>query len=286
MPQYSSWRSVALAYALTTLGVMAVGLVDYVTGSEIHVVSLYFVPLAIASWRLGRTGAVFASLLSTLVWLLALYKTSPSDTQPYILALNFLTQGTAFLTVSILFAWLAQALQKEKLHGRTDALTGLNNRQAFIEQATVALAICQRHTRPVSLAYIDLDNFKSVNDSWGHAQGDALLCSCARLISDGLRSNDIAARFGGDEFVIFLPETGRTSAQALLERIRHALGNSEDFRSVGVTASIGAVIDEGAGSDIGTLLKRADAQMYAVKHDSKNRVAICCVQNTSLARSP
>lgn len=99
-------------------------------------------------------------------------------------------------------------------HARTDALTGLNNRLAFIEAATIALALCKRHARPVALVYLDLDNFKQVNDARGHAEGDYVLRKCAATMLAQSRITDIAARLGGDEFVIFLPETGREEAFA------------------------------------------------------------------------
>jgi len=94
------------------------------------------------------------------------------------------------------------------------------------------------------------------------------------MIAEFLRTSDIAARLGGDEFVVFLPGTDAENALALLERLRMALERSVDFQTVGVTASIGVVVDETAASDIDELLKRADAQMYEVKRNSKNRVVV------------
>jgi diguanylate cyclase (GGDEF)-like protein len=271
-----------VAYLAVAFGVFAVGVIDHVTGLDIHVVSLYVVPLAFAGWRLGRTGAAIASLLCTVVSLVALYTTGARYSQPYSLIVNFLTQGAAFLTVSLVVAALSEALRKEQSHSRTDSLTGLKNRLAFIEQARVALALCKRYARPVSLAYIDLDNFKNVNDSLGHARGDALLQKCGTMIAESLRASDIAARIGGDEFVVFLPETNAENALALFQRVHNALETSAAFRAVAVTASIGVVVDETAKSDIEELLKRADAQMYQVKLGSKNRVGLHLMENAQV----
>jgi diguanylate cyclase (GGDEF)-like protein len=274
MPTPSSAGSKILIYLAVVAGLIVVGLIDFVTGAAIRVVPLYFVPLGLAGWRLGRLGAAIASLVATLIWIAALNAEGGDYVQPYVTLINFLTQGVAFLTVSMLVAMLCEALRKERSLGRTDILTGLWNRWAFVEQASNALASCRRYGRPVALAYIDLDNFKNVNDSLGHAQGDALLQKFGKVIAESLRTTDIAARIGGDEFVAFLPETNAASAAALCERLRHALADSSDFRTLHVTASIGVVIDEAAREGIEQLLHHADTQMYRAKGDGKNRIEL------------
>ncbi|MGA7181116.1 MAG: GGDEF domain-containing protein [Thiobacillaceae bacterium] len=275
----STTASRALTYLAVVLGLIAVGMLDYITGLEVHVVSLYFIPLALAGWRLGRLGAAISSLLSTVVWLAMLYANGAHYVHPYIWLVNFLTQGAAFLVVSMLIALLSEALRKEQSHSRTDYLTGLRNRLAFVEQARLTLSLCRRNARPVALAYIDLDNFKSVNDSLGHARGDALLQKCGTVIAESLRATDIAARIGGDEFVVFLPETKAEDAETLLERLLHALEACSDFRSVGVTASIGIVAEAAANSDIDQLLKEADIRMYRAKREGRNRIGMHHLQN-------
>ena len=269
----SSTDSRAFDYSVVALGALVVGAIDYVTGADVHVLALYFVPLAFAGWRLGRMGAATASLLSTLVWLAVLYADGARH-QPYVWILNFVTQGAAYLLFSMLVAILVQALKKEQILRRIDSLTGLKNRQAFVEDASIALSLCRRNRRPVSLAYIDLDNFKVLNDSMGHGRGDAVLRAFGGMLADSLRVSDIAARIGGDEFVVFLPETSREHAEALMKRVSSALAMASEFRDVGIGASIGLVVDEAAESDIDGLLVRADAQMYVAKRKSKNRAAI------------
>lgn len=261
-----------LGYLVIAVSIFIIGGIDYVSGSDVHVVSLYFIPLAFAGRRLGRTGAIIASALSTVVWLAVLYADSGRVLSQYILLANFGTQGAAFLSVSMLVAMLSEALRKESANSRTDPLTGLKNRMAFVEQSSVAVSLCARYARPVALAYIDLDNFKNVNDSFGHECGDALLRNCGRVISESLRTTDISARLGGDEFVVFLPETNADNAVKLLESLRQRLEASTDFMSLGVTASIGIVIEEVAKSNIDELLRHADTCMYTAKRDGKNKV--------------
>ena len=273
MLTHPSRESTAMTYVAAICGVIAVGAIDFVTGADIHVLSLYFVPIAIAGWRLGRTGAVIVSLLATLVWLAALYTTGSRFAHHYVWIVNFVTQGIAFLTVSMLFSVLVESRARERALSRVDALTGLSNRRALAEQATGSLLLCRRNARPVSVAYIDLDNFKSVNDLFGHARGDELLRECGRVIRQSLRASDIAARIGGDEFVIFLPETTTQNAVVLMERLRNELEVAGTFRTAGVTASIGVVVDDSATLDIDELLRQADAEMYRVKANCKNRVS-------------
>lgn len=258
----SSKLLISVLVALTTL---TAGLIDYIAGADVYVTSLYFVPLAIAGWRFGRTGAISTAFLTTIVWFLALYLAN-IHYAPYVWLANTLTQITSFLAVAILVAMLSDALKRERDLSRTDALTGLNNRRGFTDYATAALSLCRRHHRPVALAYIDLNKFKQINDTLGHARGDALLTACGRLIGEFSRESDIAARLGGDEFAVFLPETNAENALALLERIRDGLISSEQGRETGVTASIGLVVDDAAISELNELLHVADVQMYAVKN--------------------
>ncbi len=274
MPISSSTHSRLFVYFAVVAGLLLVGEIDYVTGTAIRVSSLYFIPLALAGWRLGRVGAALASLLATIIWNAALYADGGEYRQLQVLVVNFLTQGMAFLTISMLVAVLSNALRQERSLGMTDVLTGLRTRRAFVDQAGSTLALCKRYQRPVALAYLDLDNFKNVNDSLGHAQGDALLGKIGSVIASSLRATDIAARIGGDEFVILLPETDAAKAAAFCERLLVTLETLADCQDLNVTASIGVVVDDPAGEDIEQLLKQADAHMYRAKGSGKNRAVI------------
>ncbi|NJO47273.1 MAG: GGDEF domain-containing protein [Oscillatoriales cyanobacterium RM2_1_1] len=144
--------------------------------------------------------------------------------------------------------------------------------RSFYEQANTTLALCRRHQRPASLAYIDLDNFKIANDRFGHKQGDMLLREVAQLLDSYLRKSDISARIGGDEFVIFLPETDPDGVFNALERFRAHLSQSPQFQVCSVTASIGVVSYWRSPDSIYELINAADDLMYTVKSSTKNRV--------------
>jgi diguanylate cyclase (GGDEF)-like protein len=256
------------------LGILLVGLVDHLSGTEIRVFPLYFLPLIPAAWVFGRTGAVSGSLLATFVWAASLYVAGRPYSHTYIWVINCVTQGVTFLVVSLLIAGLRKSLLRERILSSSDVLTGLANRHSFYTQAGIALALCQRSQKPVSLAYMDLDNFKQVNDTRGHASGDDVLRKVGEILVSCLRTSDVAARVGGDEFVILLPDTTAESARIVLEKIRARLAEAPDVQAFSVTASIGAVSYAQAPTDITVMIKAADELMYRVKGGGKDGIQI------------
>jgi len=158
----------------------------------------------------------------------------------------------------------------------TDALTGLANRRAFREALESELARVARHGRPARLLFLDLDHFKAVNDTHGHAVGDEVLEGFSVVLKRGCRRGDLAARVGGEEFALLLPATGRASAALVAERVRRVV----EFRPLGravpvpVTVSIGVVGTEDlpGGASADELLRRADAALYRAKGEGRNRV--------------
>jgi len=155
---------------------------------------------------------------------------------------------------------------------RTDALTGLANRRFLMETLATVMSAAQRHRLPLSLIMVDLDHFKSINDTWGHDVGDAVLQGFGRLLQQVTRKEDLAARYGGEEFVILLPHTDLEGARRLAARIQRELAIQEFPGLVGpVTASFGIAQLEGS-EDAAALLKRADQALYLAKARGRNRV--------------
>jgi diguanylate cyclase (GGDEF)-like protein len=125
-----------------------------------------------------------------------------------------------FLMTSLVVSALKGALEREKEVSRTDLLTGLPNRRHFFELVSGEIRRNHRYDEPFSIAYLDIDNFKTVNDLRGHAEGDKLLRLVAAVISAAIRETDIVARLGGDEFALLLPETARESALTALTKVQ------------------------------------------------------------------
>lgn len=259
-------------WTLLAAGILAVGWLDWITGTDIRVLAVYFIPLAFAGWRLHRLGAVLGAAGAAVVWLLVQRGAGVRYAHEAIWIINLFTQGAAFLTVGGLVAVLAERLEAEEALSRTDALTGLLNRRGLADQAGVALALCRRHAWPVSVACIDLDHFKRANDRHGHAAGDRVLLACAEVLNASLRASDLAARQGGDEFVVLLPETRLDQAITVMDGIRRRLAEHEALRSVGVTATIGVVTDECSSMALAGLLADADRRLYDGKQQGRDCV--------------
>ena len=158
-----------------------------------------------------------------------------------------------------------------------DALSGMPNRRHFFEQVDRELARCRRHARPLSLILFDLDDFKSVNDTRGHAAGDAVIRAVGDLCGRIQRRHDFAARIGGEEFVVLLPETDLDGAAIVAERLRCELEHMpipESGDSLYVTASFGVAEASAETDTVETFLARADRALYSAKHSGRNGVTI------------
>lgn len=259
---------------LTAILVLAVAVADYATGTEILVLPLYFVPLLLAAWYFPRRWAMFVAVIVTFAWINAQYFGGLEYSSAEIWAVNLVTQGILFLVITALISAVRNNLRTRRETASTDQLTGLPNRRSFFDRAGSVLAVCYRNNQPATLAYLDLDNFKQANEKLGHREGDKLLKKVADILGENLRSSDIAARFGNDEFILLLPETTEDNALIALEKVRARLARTEEFVTGDVTASIGAVTSTPAPSDISRLLKAADRIMHRVKADGRNRVLV------------
>lgn len=187
--------------------------------------------------------------------------------------LNFSLLISAFLVALTLLAAVAiDMIDDRSREGGIDALTGLANRRSF-HRRTQRLSP-QGAYAPVSMVYCDLDHFKSINDTYGHAAGDRVLQEFARLLEGEVRAADVAARFGGEEFVVMLARSDRAGAAEFAERVRKRLKQAR-FSALppgtGVTASFG-VAQWRAEEDLQSALHRADQMVYAAKRAGRDRV--------------
>jgi len=175
---------------------------------------------------------------------------------------------------------LRSALVELERLASTDPLTKLPNRRSFFRRANAEFARTKRHGRPMSVVMMDLDHFKQVNDTLGHAIGDAVLKHVAAIIRDCMRESDIVARYGGEEFVILLPETDSGGAFVFAERLRFSVESYplqiETGSQVNITVSLGVAImsPEKEIPVLDKLLQQADDALYQAKDCGRNRVVI------------
>jgi diguanylate cyclase (GGDEF)-like protein/PAS domain S-box-containing protein len=166
--------------------------------------------------------------------------------------------------------------QRLRLLATTDDLTGIFNRRHFFERAAPLMALAERHERPLSIAMLDVDHFKVLNDEHGHQMGDAALVLLTTVCKQSLRASDVLARFGGEEFVVLFPETHAEPARAVVERIQASLRVSEvpgAARPIRFTIS-GGVAEHRPAEGLDVLLRRADAALYQAKREGRDRVIL------------
>lgn len=262
----------SIVWVVAVLGIVVIGGIDYYTGVELRVFPLYYAPISLLAWHVGTRSALLAAALSAASWLVFNMLAGLQMSSLGIWVGNTLVQGASFATVGYLIATLKGALTRERQLSRIDSLTSLLNRRAFYEDAEWMLALCRRKGRPVTLAYIDLDNFKAVNDTYGHQAGDDVLCRVSAVLHASLRPSDLCARLGGDEFAVLLPEADADDAAVALERLRTLLSTTIASDPSHITCSIGAVTFGSVPVSMDEMVRAADARMYAAKTEGKNRL--------------
>jgi len=185
----------------------------------------------------------------------------------------------AFSTVTTLgVMWMEiETLQAELVHSaQYDSLTNLYNRGTFLAECEREVSRSSRGGAAFSLAIFDLDRFKQINDRYGHPAGDQVLKAFADVLRSGIRKHDTVGRYGGEEFALLMPQTGKDTAVRVAERIRRALearGVSVDVGRIEVTVSAGVATYGTDGEDWDALLSAADTALYEAKHAGRNRVA-------------
>ncbi len=237
-----------------------------------------------ARTRIPRFGLAAISLLWMFVHLLRAYVTvrrhplsileETRGANQFILLIPVMT---AIMTC-LAFLWLAMSQLQAELEqqSHTDALTGLLNRRALTKHAAREIAYAIRTGTPLSLLICDLDHFKAVNDRFGHDAGDVALSTAAACIVESLRTNDIVARLGGEEFVLLLPNTTEAGALLVAERTRQriaALQIHHRQRSLTLTASFGVTSFQPTDRDLEDIIHRADKALYLAKNTGRNRTA-------------
>lgn len=168
-----------------------------------------------------------------------------------------------------------EKLQAEQL-ARLDPLTGINNRRAFYDFTRTLWNIATRHDHDLCIVLLDIDNFKRINDAQGHACGDEYLMAMANILKQSIRDHDVLARWGGEEFILLLPETNLQEAVELAERLRVAIAGLRltcDGAEISATASIGVAQRENHHRNMDVLISLADDQLYRAKDLGRNRVS-------------
>jgi diguanylate cyclase (GGDEF)-like protein len=263
-------RPVLITIAFVIVG--AVGILNHLTGPDLSTWILYLIPIFLVTWFTERWIGILISIVSASTWLIADFTSGATYTDHGLPYWNYTARLCSFIILASLISALKKAMEKEKESSRIDFLTRVGNSRYFIELANMEINRAQRYEHPLTVVYIDLDNFKAINDRFGHSTGDNLLRLVANTIKNNIRLTDIVARLGGDEFAILLPETGPELAEAITRKVQKI--NLEIMQKNGwpVTFSIGVVTFLAPPSTVDEILKISDNVMYAAKNNGKNMI--------------
>lgn len=270
--QKFSSRTPSVTFAYCAALLLILGCLDVVTG-DYSLIVFYLIPVSLSAWFVGKRSGLMFCLLAIVVRVVA-----DEWSRPYIFThsvlhyWNELIEFLFLIIMSLLFSALKNNLENEKELARRDPLTDTLNRRAFFDLTEHEINRSQRYGLPLTVAYIDLDNFKTVNDQFGHQTGDKLLISVVSTIRSNIRSSDVLARFGGDEFVILLPDTSGDAARKFLNKMHDNLNQAMARSCWPVSFSIGAVTYSMVPSTVDEVIRYADELMYTVKHGGKNRL--------------
>jgi diguanylate cyclase (GGDEF)-like protein len=262
------------------IGVLAALLLSYTVLARGAAYSLVWVTVLppLAFFLLGsRAGGLVSAAFSLVVVVYLVFAYPDLEMRPFDLP-AFLNLTEVLLAHWLIFRFTERcreaAYAQLGAYARVDGLTGLLNREQLDADLRQGFGLAGRSGRPLAIALLDLDHFKAVNDLHGHPTGDEVLVIVARILDEVVRGTDRAGRWGGEEFLVMLPDTGEAGAQAVGEKIRAAIEAGPYPGGLAVTASIGIAV---TGRGIATpeaLVSRADRALYAAKAAGRNRVQL------------
>jgi len=258
------WQALTLCSVLFVV----VAVIDYVTPPELNLTFMYVLIILLACWNLGLMWSLVFTALASGMQFFVVDQIKGDYISLMYLYIDLGNRLFTFLLVIVLAVPLRTVYAREKITARIDWLTKIPNRRAFTELLVTEIARYERTGVPFSVAYIDLDDFKSINDRFGNEKGDLLLCKIAETVKRSLRKTDAVARLGGDEFAILFPASGMDAALPIVQRVR---GQLEALNQEGgsVTFSIGLGTFGRLGLSPDEVIALCDSLMHRAKREGK-----------------
>ncbi len=254
------------------VSVALLGIVDHFTSPDLSFLIFYLVPVFIVTFFVGSWAGAVLSIACTAVWFGVNTHELIADARTVIPFWNIAQKLAFFFLMTWMLSALKEALAHQQELARIDPLTGLPNRRTFHDVADSEILRSRRYNRPFSFAYLDLDNFKDVNDARGHSEGDRLLRVVSNAMCESLREVDTAARLGGDEFALLMPETDYAAAHTTVTNLREKLRIRMETHGWPVTFTFGVVTYLSAVHSIDEMIGLGDQLMYKGKQAGKNSI--------------
>lgn len=262
-------KAFKVAVCFFLLGLVAA--IDYATGVEISVSAFYPLPVVLMAWFAGRRAAVGMAALAALTQLALRIVGEPGLSIRPVFFWNALMELGVYAGLALALGALRDAHARESLLARRDPLTGAANRRAFFERAELEFQRARRlGSALLSVAYLDLDDFKLVNDRFGHEAGDAVLKLVVETIQDRIRSTDLLARLGGDEFAVLMIGADEAQTEVVLDDLRRQLRERLARLPGSVSLSVGAVSLRSDFGSFDEVMAEVDRLMYAAKERAKS----------------
>ena len=250
--------------------VLAIGSLDSFTGSDLSVSLLYLFPIILIAWYEGGLPAIVISIFSAINWAMSDLLSKHIYSNSAVPIWNAMMMLGMFLTVAYSVSVTKKLLKKDQEHAHTDDLTGIANISFFYEQARAEISRAILDKRPLTLAYIAIDNLRHINDTLGYITGDYLLHEVAQIMRSTVRSTDIISRLGGAEFAILMPKTKDGNTADLVYKVQERLLDMVNKKGWPVTFSTGVVTCDGPTCTISVLIKMAEDLMNAARGTGKN----------------
>jgi diguanylate cyclase (GGDEF)-like protein len=258
------------------LMVAAVAGLDSGTGDALSLAPLYTILIVMATWRAGGPTGVMLAVACALAWLLVDISVNAEHAGILTYGSNVAIRGAAYLALAVVIALLRRAIHLEWHNARVDYVTGIANVRQFYDDASTELRRAHRHHYPLTLVFLDVDDFKAINDRFGHRAGDRALRTVAAMLASEVRSSDVLARLGGDEFAVLMPHARCDAAHALLSRLKKSAAEHLHLEGIQVTFSAGVATFDSLPESVDEMLGTADRVMYSAKHGGKDRIACVC----------
>lgn len=266
-------RSSSSIMIVSSLILFIISISSIIIGDISFFEPLFVLPIVVISWYSTKQVVLLFATFTTAIVLITISIINKSSLDLSVLIYYGIPHFLSYIVLALLITNFKNVYKQENIAADTDVLTGICNARKFYVLLANEILRSSRFNHVFTLAYIDVDDFKLINDSLGHAIGDKLLVEVANSLKHTLRKTDTVARLGGDEFVCLLPETEQVDAKVAFSKMSELLNEKMGLQDWKVTFSIGIVTFESLPEDINEAIKISDELMYSVKNNTKNNIA-------------